>query len=88
MLRWLVGCVREASKPRVPSENRTVHGQIVYLSGLLIRYASQDHDGPPVMKVRDPLIPDERPMSEADNQKPFYEKCVGTEVLAPLGVPV
>ena len=74
-LRWLVGFALETSEPRIPSKNRTVHDQMgAYLGGLFIRRQSEDDDGPRVMTVGDPLMPDELPMSGADNQKPLDEK--------------
>ena len=74
-LRWLLGFALESSELRTPAERRTVHIQVgAYLSGLLIRREGQDDDGPPVMKVGDPLMPDELPMAGADNQKPLEEK--------------
>lgn len=74
-LRWLVGFAQETSVPRTPAECRTVHEQVgAYLSGLFIRRQSEDDDGPRVMTVGDPLMPDELPMSGDDNQKPLYEK--------------
>ena len=63
-LRWLVGFAQETSVPRTPAERRTVHEQVgAYLSGLFIRRQSEDDDGPLVMKIGDPLMPDERPMA-------------------------
>jgi len=97
-LRWLVGFAQETSEPRTPTESRTLHEQVgAYLSGLLIRRDGQDDDGPHVMKVGDPLMPDELPMAGADNQKPLDEKLalirtgvrrVVTEFLASPGVPI
>jgi hypothetical protein len=74
-LRWLVGFAQETSVPHTPAERRTLHEQVgAYLNGLLIRRQGEDNEGSPVMTVGDSLMPDELPMSGADNQKPLDEK--------------
>jgi hypothetical protein len=74
-LRWLLGFALESSEPRTPVERRTVCKQVgAYLDGLLIRRAGQEGDGPRVMELGDPRIPNELPMRGADNQKPLDEK--------------
>ena len=74
-LRWLLGFALESSELRTPAERRTVHEQIgAYLGGLLIRRERREGDGPLVMELGDPRIPDALPMAGKDNQKSLNKK--------------
>jgi hypothetical protein len=73
-LRWLLGFAQETSDPRTLAEHRTVHAQVgAYLGGLLIRHKGEDDNGPLVMELGDPRMPDALPMAGA-SQKPLEEK--------------